>query len=267
MPVATRCFLDLTQPLATAPPALPAQPAAGPSGSGAPRKRATQPSGAGRLAGFGRFPAQLALCVCCPYGSGRFLARLCVSLGRPHWFWAVLQLLGLDFDMVPGVLGGFVGVILIACCKSPDRKLAKPHASLQNRPELALASFGSGKPPPRILPISICGYGGASLADSQASLRPPRACCYCARLLTKENVVEAVQMCGCRPAVAGDSPVFACGPACCAASALLGCMVCGFAGHERARRLVRKLASRAVGASSANARKGANHAETAYPAR
>ena len=74
-------------------------------------------------------------------------------------FWAVLQLLGPDFDMAHGVLGGFAGVILIARSKGPGRKLAKTHVSLQNRPEVALASFGLGKSPLRILPIAICGYG------------------------------------------------------------------------------------------------------------
>ena len=80
-------------------------------------------------------------------------------------FWAVLQLLGPDFDMVLGVLGGFTGVILIARRKSPGRKLAKTHASLQNRPEVALASFGLGKSPLRILPDRHLRIRQSPLAD------------------------------------------------------------------------------------------------------
>ena len=73
-------------------------------------------------------------------------------------FWVVLQLLGPDFDMALGVLGCFMGKISGARRKSPGRKLAKTHAGLQNRPEVALASFGVGKSPLRILPIAICGH-------------------------------------------------------------------------------------------------------------
>ena len=74
-------------------------------------------------------------------------------------FWVVLQLLGPDFDMVLGVLGCFMGKISGARRKSPGRKLAKTHAGLQNRPEVALASSGSESRLCGSCPIAICGYG------------------------------------------------------------------------------------------------------------
>ena len=112
--------------------------------------------------------------------------------------------------MVLGVLGGFAGVILIARRKSPGRKLAKTHASLQNRPEVALASFGVGKSPLSALPDRHLRIRQSSLADSQASLRTPRACRCCARLLTKENVVDVVRMCGYWSGCPVELPGFAC---------------------------------------------------------
>ena len=87
--------------------------------------------------------------------AGRFAARSCAT---PPNFWAVLQLLGPDFDMVLGVLGGFAGVILIARCKSPGRKLAKTHAVFKTAQKFGLPLSGSES--------RLCGSCRSPFADT-----------------------------------------------------------------------------------------------------